>query len=213
LRFNIVLLYNLNEALKFTFSDESHYPFLEETFDDLTLDPYKFTKISPVNSDQQLLKQLRDLYENNRESMNEDEINLYFWLLCYVEGDCVGPDPLKYEWHHVIPLERKDHELVQLAKKCNNPFLFNSKEHNLINLEKYIKETGRGRHGNHPKYNDWILVLLNNTLQKFESENFRKPSECEAKELLFALIKTLEEIIENDSNLTINQIGKKYLDQ
>ena len=74
-----------------------------------------------------------------------------------------------------------------------------------------MKDTGTGRHGNHPKYNDWIQILLDNTLQQFENDYNRKPDECESKELLLQLVQQVTEIINAENEFTINQLGQKYI--
>ncbi len=159
------------------------------------------------------LRRLEYLYYNDRESLSEEELNHYFWLKCSIEGDCFFFDPAKYEKHHIIPQEKriKEHLIVQYALLCDNKFLFNG-EDNLISLEKYNKETDQGRHGSHPKYNDWVFKLLEDALRDFRDKYNRAPSPCEAKDELMGIKDYLYDIITNkDKYLRINKIGEKYL--
>ena len=188
------------------------YPLDQFDPDELKLTPLEKIRLVPPGSDQQLLDYLSYLYDNERESMTEDDINLYFWLLCYIDGDCRGPDPIKYEWHHIIPKQRESHPLVAAAKNCSDPFLFN-KENNLISLEKYVKETGAGRHGNHPQYNEWVLEILNQLLANYRNRFGNGAIDpCLAKELLIELIEeTLKPAINENPSESINELGKRKL--
>lgn len=211
MRVAINALYRVQEALKYTFGDKSLYPLAQvENLERVKLSPLERYKIEPAGKDEELLKQLEYLYSNDRESMTEEEINLYFDLLCIVRGECRDR---KFEDHHIIPVERKSHELVQLALKCSDKFFFNGQE-NFISLEKYNKETNEGRHGNHPKYNEWILRLLNEIITDYEDNNQgKKPDPCTAKELLENLKDSVLEVVKSEKDLTINEIGIKYLNK
>src|SRR5690606_8114033 len=146
------------------------------TFDDVSLslnldDPFAYdldpdlSQKTAKELEWEDYKRLKHLFDTDKESMDEEELNLYFWYLCHLDLDCRFFDPVKYEWHHVIPKETENHPLVIAAKQCAEKFYFNGQD-NLMSLEKYVIETGKGRHGNHPKYNDWVEVLLNNGLDE-----------------------------------------------
>lgn len=211
LRLTINLLFNLQQSLKYTFGTESLYPFsLIHDLQKIKLTPLKRYEIEPAQNDEELFKQLEYLYLNDRESMTDEEINLYFDLLCLIKFDCRDK---KYEDHHMIPVELKAHVLVAAARQCNDKFIFNGMD-NFIKIEKYVKETGFGRHGNHPDYTKWINKLLNNLETQYRNRNgYSKPIDpCVAKDLLLNLIK--EEIlpsINENKDETINELGKRKL--
>jgi hypothetical protein len=210
LRVSINLLFSVQEALKYTFGPESLYPFPQiQDLKKVKTPALHRYKIEPANSDEELLKQLEYLYNNERESLTDFEINLYFDLLCLVRGDCRDR---KYEDHHMIPVEVSTHDLVVAARKCVDKFIFNGKD-NFIKLEKYVKDTGDGRHGNHPEYNRWINELLNNLLIQYRNRNGQGPVDpCTAKDLLLDLIEeTIKPAIDEDPNETINELGRRKL--
>ena len=195
----------------------SLYVQIDKPFDFDYTDPYdkepdyEIVGAPDVDEEYEDFLRLKERYENDPESLDEDELNLYFWLLCKIEQDCRYFDPLKYEWHHIIPQELKDHPLVIAAKQCEDKFLFNGQE-NLMKLEKYVKETDKGRHGNHRQYNDWIFIILQNTLGEFRKVSGREPNPCEAKKEILDVIDYLRNIIDiEEKHLKINDIGKKYL--
>jgi hypothetical protein len=210
LRLAINLLFEVQNTLVFVYGQESLYPFPKiDNLQKVKVPPLEWYKIDPARSDEELLRQLQYVYENDRESLTEEEINLYFWLLCRLEGDCTGPDPLKFEWHHIIPQQHSDHPLVAIALKCPDKFYFNGDE-NLISLEKYSKETGRGRHGNHPDYNIWLFKLLNERITRYRQENRQDPDPCDAKYIIEEIIEYVKDIIDKESNLKVDEIGTKY---
>ncbi len=148
----------------------------------------------------------------NGDELNEIEWNHYLNLLCVVRNNCRYGD-IKYEDHHLIPRERGNHSLVLEAKRCVDKFYFNGAD-NLLSLEKYVAQTRKGRHGNHPKYNEWLLELLDDILENYKNSNQgRIPDPCTSKKLLMDLIDKLRKIIELEKDLTINEIGIKYLDR
>jgi hypothetical protein len=165
----------------------------------------------PIPGDREMLDQLRALYEAG-QLMHEDDLNLYFWLLCNLEDDCKGLDLVKYERHHIIPKERADHPLVVAALKCADKFYFNG-EDNLITLEKYSKDTGQGRHGNHPDYNDWVQELLDQLRRNYIIRYGDGPFDpCISKDLIIELIdETLRPAINEDPKEKINDLGKRKL--
>jgi hypothetical protein len=182
LRLNVLLMaaYIIDESIKSGYESYRARKSIEllfllyKAFDDasLTIDfdeIFTWRILDPLPGDKELLRQLKQLYDAG-ELLNEDDLNLFYWLLCSIESDCRGPDPLKFEWHHVIPREREGHPLVVAAKQCSDKFYFDG-DNNLMSLEKYIVETGNGRHGNHPQYNEWILRLMDMELQRFLEDN------------------------------------------
>jgi len=89
MRVAINALYRVQEALKYTFGDKSLYPFAQvENLERIKLSPLERYKIEPAKNDEELLKQLKYLYENEPDKLNDEEVNLYFWLLCHLEMDC-----------------------------------------------------------------------------------------------------------------------------
>jgi hypothetical protein len=197
----------------------SLYVQIDKPFDFDYTDPYdkepdyEIVGAPDVDEEYEDFLRLKERYENDPESLDEDELNLYFWLLCKIEQDCRYFDPLKYEWHHIIPQEQriKEHPLVQLAMNCSKKFLFNGSD-NLISLEKYVQKTGKGQHGNHPSYNKWVFQILQDALQQFRDENGgRNPTECEARERLLIIKELLLEKITYDKKITINELGENNL--
>jgi hypothetical protein len=141
--------------------------------------------------------------------LSEIEWNHYENLLCVVRNVC-HYNTVKYEKHHIIPSQLETHPLVAAARQCSSPFKFNRSD-NLLVLEKYVAQTGQGRHGNHPRYNDWVRVLLNNKLQEYRAKNNNlSPDNCKAKELIEELVAELLQVI-NSSKKPINQIGDEQL--
>ena len=65
-------------------------------------------------------------------------------------------DVVKMEKHHIIPKQLMDHPSVKEA--ISEGFKFNGSD-NIISLEKYVKNTNTGRHGNHPAYTDKVAEL------------------------------------------------------
>lgn len=74
-------------------------------------------------------------------------------------------------------------------------------------MQKYVRETGDDRHGNHPKYNDWLRILLDEKLDEYETQPH---DPCKAKKMLENLIDSLRSIISN-STKKINDIGIEQL--
>jgi hypothetical protein len=148
-------------------------------------------------------------YERRLEDLDEDEWNRYLWLLCAWRNDCRF-NTTKYEQHHIIPKEWEYHPLVAAARACADKFYFNGND-NLIALEKYVDATKSGRHGNHPRYNDWIEILLDEALRKHEKDNNGlAPDPCQGRKILKNLVVKLLTVI-NSTNKTINQIGDEQL--
>lgn len=89
LRVAINALYRVQEALKYTFGDKSLYPFAQvENLERVKLSPLEKYKLSPAKSSEELLRQLKYIYENDPSSLTKEEIQMYFDLLCQIEGDC-----------------------------------------------------------------------------------------------------------------------------
>lgn len=214
LRVAINALFSIQEALKYTFGEKSLYPFAKvEKLEKVKLSPLERYKIEPAGNDEELLKQLQYLYDNDREVLTEDEINLYFWLLCNLKGDCQQLEWAKFEWHHMIPREHQLHPLVIAARKCSDKFLFNG-EDNLILLEKYNAETRRGRHGNHPNYNEWILLLLQNLFDDYKEKFGNSIDPCVAKKILLDLITDeIKPSIEEKNSEKIDDLGIRKLNR
>ena len=99
------------------------------------------------------------------------------------------------ESHHIIPKQHMGHQLVKEAIK--EGFKFNGPE-NIIRLEKFSKVTNIGRHGNHPAYNNYVEILLDQQLK------------CQgtAAERLKNVITNLRTTIETNPNIKINNLFK-----
>ena len=104
-------------------------------------------------------------------------------------------DVVKMEKHHIIPKQLMDHPLVKEA--ISEGFKFNGPD-NIISLEKYVKNTNTGRHGNHPAYNDKVRQLLN------ESSNGKGT----ASERLHNVIDNVRTEIETKPDIKINDLYK-----
>ncbi|WP_331979601.1 HNH endonuclease [Ohtaekwangia sp.] len=89
MRVAINALYSVQEALKYTFGDKSLYPFAQvENLERIKVSPLEKYKLTPAKSSEELLKQLKYIYENDPSSLTKEEIQMYFDLLCQIEGDC-----------------------------------------------------------------------------------------------------------------------------
>jgi A nuclease family of the HNH/ENDO VII superfamily with conserved AHH len=186
---------------------EQNYFQQKKLGDDLLIDPSWMEEYFIDPNEVELGNYERRL--KNGDELSEIEWNHYLNLLCAVRNDCRYGDK-KFEDHHLIPREMEDHPLVVAARKCTDKFYFNGKD-NLLALEKYVVQTGQGRHGNHPKYNDWVRELLNKELQDYlVDHNDVPPNSCTAKEILLKVINRVLGII-NGSKKTINEIGEEQL--
>jgi RHS repeat-associated protein len=80
-----------------------------------------------------------------------------------LEGEAVSESSasqsssIKIEWHHLIPQALKGLEMIKQAIKEGFGF---DEEENLSPQEKFSKSTGKGTHGNHPKYTEAIKGQL-----------------------------------------------------
>jgi len=89
MRVAINALYSVQEALKYAFGDKSLYPFSQvENLERIKLSPLEKYKLAPAKSSEELLKQLKYIYENDPSSLTKEEVQMYFDLLCQIEGDC-----------------------------------------------------------------------------------------------------------------------------
>jgi RHS repeat-associated protein len=80
-----------------------------------------------------------------------------------VPGSVEVASGAKFEWHHLIPQAFKNTiEAVKQAVK--EGFDFDGEE-NLTPQEKFVKNTGKGVHGNHPKYNNAIKGQIQNAIK------------------------------------------------
>jgi hypothetical protein len=139
--------------------------------------------------------------------MSEEEIYEYFRLLCKLKKDCLSNDWIKFELHHIIPRQHRNHPLIVAALKCiDSKFYFNGKNDNLILLEKYIN--GKGVHAYHPAYNDKILEILNSIVNNFRVENNRFPNACESRTLVIDLIAKIKKIIDLHNDEKVNDLPK-----
>lgn len=89
MRVAINALYSVQEALKYTFGDKSLYPLAHvEDLERVKVSPLEKYKLTPAKSSEELLRQLKYIYENDPSSLTKEEIQMYFDLLCQIEGDC-----------------------------------------------------------------------------------------------------------------------------
>jgi hypothetical protein len=100
--------------------------------------------------------------------------------------------------HHIIPNQWKGHEVVREARQ--EGFKQDGKE-NKIDVEKFEKNSGDGRHGNHPEYNKEILRKLTD----FEKSNpTRTPKE--SLDFFRKTVQELKEVINKNSDTKINDL-------
>jgi RHS repeat-associated protein len=97
------------------------------------------------------------------------------------------------EKHHLIPRQFKLDKVVEQARK--DGFKLEGKE-NKIELEKFSRKTGEGRHGNHPDYNKNV----GEKLSEFGEKN-PNPGPGEAGKFVKDLAKGLSETIKNNLKL------------
>ena len=99
--------------------------------------------------------------------------------------------------HHLIPVQLlKQNDVVKKAVEAG--FEFNTTKNGLA-IEKFVKKTGAGRHGPHPKYTEQI----NQALERFKAQTPNYTSQ-QAKEFL--------EIITDDIKNTIQTTSGKIND-
>ncbi len=79
--------------------------------------------------------------------------------------------------HHIIPVQLlKENDVVKLA--VEGGFKFNTAA-NGIAIEKFIKSTGKGRHGPHPFYTSQITAALTEWAQFAKNNNIYNATEAE----------------------------------
>jgi hypothetical protein len=79
--------------------------------------------------------------------------------------------------HHIIPVQLlKENDVVKLA--VEGGFKFNTAA-NGIAIEKFIKSTGKGRHGPHPLYTSQITAALTEWAQFAKNNNIYNAKEAE----------------------------------
>ena len=104
----------------------------------------------------------------------------------------------KQESHHIIPRALKGNKYVKMARK--EGFKFEGKE-NRIDLPKYEKATGTGRHGSHPKYSGHIEKVLKEGPNADESPI----------DFILRIIANTKETIINNPDLKINDLFNALL--
>jgi RHS repeat-associated protein len=72
----------------------------------------------------------------------------------------------KIEWHHLIP-KQLFNEAIKTLKQAIKEGFKKDGAGNKIPVEKFVKDTGKGQHGNHPKFTDYVRNILKN----FEEDN------------------------------------------
>ena len=114
----------------------------------------------------------------------------------------IGRTLSKVELHHLIPKALRRMKAVRDARRGG--FKFEGKE-NKMPLEKFSKETGKGRHGNHPKYTAEVQRRITEFQEKM-GENIKPENAAKfAKELT----KDLKDFIKNNPDTKINDLFKQ----
>jgi hypothetical protein len=135
MRVAINALYRVQEALKHTFGDKSLYPFAQvENLERIKVSPLEKYKLTPAKSSEELLKQLKYIYENDPSSLTKEEIQMYFDLLCQIEGDCKSLDIIEL---NTINKDLKGHPHPETG---------------VLFIEKIIEYQGRRYRGVFPKF-------------------------------------------------------------
>jgi hypothetical protein len=97
--------------------------------------------------------------------------------------------------HHVVPVQLlKENAVVQ--KAVEGGFEFNT-SNNGLRIEKYVKKTGKGRHGPHPNYTEQIRDHLDWWARQPGNSNFTPEA---AATYLNALTKNLKAIISSSTS-------------
>jgi hypothetical protein len=104
------------------------------------------------------------------------------------------------EKHHISPNALKDHPVVQEARQGG--FKQDGKE-NKIDVEKFDKNTGEGRHGNHPEYNKEMLRKLN----EFEEKNPNRTVE-QSTDFVRGSVSDTRNLINSKPDTKINDLFK-----
>jgi RHS repeat-associated protein len=116
-------------------------------------------------------------------------------------GEIAGEVVKNQEEHHVIPRALRENPFVKEGRQGG--FKFEGKE-NKIGLEKFIKSTGEGEHGSHPKYTTEMLEKIGQI-----SENNKGSTPIEKAGLLRDLVKDTKDLINNNRGSKINDLFKK----
>lgn len=101
------------------------------------------------------------------------------------------------EAHHIIPWKWRTNPVIQHAAKWG--FHMNDKI-NGVALKKFFQGVG-GIHGNHPKYNDYVLKRLRQWEDKNPGYNGKKAIDFLEKELLPELLDLIEQAKKSGLNL------------
>lgn len=100
--------------------------------------------------------------------------------------------------HHAMSQQFKGNPVIEAAREVG--FKFEGKE-NKIQLEQFSKATGKGTHGNHPKYNEQISKILDGFSEK--NPNY---SPEQALKFVREQVQNIKNIIENNSTTKINDL-------
>ncbi|MBB3187866.1 RHS repeat-associated core domain-containing protein [Microbacter margulisiae] len=100
----------------------------------------------------------------------------------------------KIEDHHILPRSLKNNPVIREAR--NNGFKFEGKE-NKMPVEKFVRQTGEGQHGNHPNYTEQI----NNKLSDFQNAQGDN-----ATKAVRTIVRNVRQVIQNNPNVKINDL-------
>lgn len=102
---------------------------------------------------------------------------------------------LIFKVHHIIPVQLlKENKVVQMA--VEGGFKFNLPEANGLPLSKFVKKTGKGRHGPHPEYTKQIKARLDSWAL---SKNFNYSAK-DAQEFLEVITDDIKYVINDPAN-------------
>ena len=91
--------------------------------------------------------------------------------------------------HHAMSQQFKGNPVIEAAREGG--FIFEGKENKIL-LEQFSKATGKGTHGNHPKYNEQISKILDGFSEK--TPNY---SPEQALKFVREQVQNIKNIIEN----------------
>ncbi len=103
------------------------------------------------------------------------------------------------EWHHVIPTQLKEIDVVEDAISAG--YKFEEQLGNKIPLEKFLNINKEGVHGNHPQYTNQITAAIN----KFRANN-PKYSKQQAKAFLDDINSQAQKAIDENPTTKINEL-------
>ncbi|MBB6500929.1 DUF6443 domain-containing protein [Pedobacter cryoconitis] len=117
-----------------------------------------------------------------------------------LNGAPISESVTKFEWHHLIPQVLRG--TIDLVKEAIREGFGFDKEENLSLQEKFGKATGKGVHGNHPKYTEAIKGQL--------KESAKNNPGSSALDIVRGVANNARQTIINNPGVKINDLFNLY---